>query len=228
MCTAESPTPKARAATWATLVCSPCPISVPPCVTRIVPSVYRWTSAPPWFMNLAVKLMPYLVGSIAIPRFRHLCSRLNASTAASRSATFASALNSSHARGTRHSDFSSTCPKGVLYPSGYMFASRRALPSTPVTAARWSITSSVIIMPCGPPNPRNAVFGGVCVLHTMPRARKDGQTYTLSTWSSARSSTGPDRSSMAPPLENICTSSAASFGGVPSAPAGVAAAMYLA
>ena len=38
---AESGTPKARAATWQTLVCSPCPISVPPCEMSSVPAIKR-------------------------------------------------------------------------------------------------------------------------------------------------------------------------------------------
>ena len=64
-----------------------------------------------------------------------------------------------------------------------------------------SMIASVTIMPCGPPKPRKAVLGGVCVLHTTPRQRRLGHLYTLSMWRMARSITGPERSSIAPPLE---------------------------
>lgn len=48
--------PNSSATTWQTLVWRPCPISVPPWLTRTVPSRYTCTSAPPWFKKPAVKL----------------------------------------------------------------------------------------------------------------------------------------------------------------------------
>ncbi len=53
--------------------------------------------------------------------------------------------------------------------------------------------------PCGPPNPRNAVFEVLFVFATLPTSWMCGIQYALSTWQSARLSTGSDRSRHQPP-----------------------------
>ena len=60
----------------------------------------EWQSVLTWFMNLAVKLMPNLVGMAQRPRFRYRCWLLNAVTSARRASSPACSLSSLQARGT--------------------------------------------------------------------------------------------------------------------------------
>ena len=89
-------TPSSDAAIWHILVWRPWPISVPPCDTKTVPSVYTCTSALAWFMNLAVKDMPNLTGIIDRPRFLHRLALLKSSTARRRLANSDFSLTSAH------------------------------------------------------------------------------------------------------------------------------------
>ena len=56
-------------------------------------------------------------------------------------------------------------------------------------------------IPCGPPNPRNAVWDVLWVRAIRPWTRTWGIQYALSTWHSARASTGSDRSRLHPPSD---------------------------
>ena len=56
-------------------------------------------------------------------------------------------------------------------------------------------------IPCGPPNPRNAVCDVLWVRAIRPWTRTWGIQYALSTWHSARASTGSDRSRLHPPSD---------------------------
>ena len=51
-----------------TLVCRPCPISMPPCVSSTEPSRYTCTRAPAWLSSSRPNDTPYLVGTSARPR----------------------------------------------------------------------------------------------------------------------------------------------------------------
>ena len=62
--------PNSCATICATLVCKPCPISVPPWLICTLPSVYTCTNAPAWLNSVAVKLMPNLTGVSAMPRLK--------------------------------------------------------------------------------------------------------------------------------------------------------------
>ena len=66
-------------------------------------------------MNLAVKAMPNLVGTMVSPRFRYLFCELNSATAAFRAAMSADSLRVSKHRGTFQ--FSRRWPKWVASPS---------------------------------------------------------------------------------------------------------------
>ena len=68
--------------------------------------------------------------------------------------------------------------------------------------------SSITIMPCGPPKPRNAVCDVLLVLAIRPFTRMFGIQYALSMWHSARASTGSDRSRLQPPSAVRVASSA--------------------
>ena len=61
--------------------------------------------------------------------------------------------------------------------------------------------SSMTIMPCGPPKPRNAVLDCRLVLAIRPVTSMSGIQYALSMWHSARASTGSDRSRLQPPFD---------------------------
>src|SRR5688572_31714699 len=56
-------------------------------------------------------------------------------------------------------------------------------------------------MPCGPPNPRNAVCEVLCVRHTRPVTSTAGSLYALSTWNIDRHMMGSDKSRLQPPSE---------------------------
>ncbi len=71
----------------------------------------------------------------------------------------------------------------------------------PSAGAACPSTSSITNMPCGPPNPRNAVWEVLFVFATRPWATKWGIQYALSTWQSARPITGSERSRLQPPSE---------------------------
>ena len=77
-------TPSSCATTCITLVLMPCPISVPPWLTRIEPSTYTCTSAPAWFRWVTLKAMPNLTGVSARPFFSTGLAALKASIAARR------------------------------------------------------------------------------------------------------------------------------------------------
>ena len=66
------------------------------------------------------------------------------------------------------------------------------------------------IIPCGPPNPRNAVWDVLLVLAIRPFTRMLGTQYALSMWQRARARTGSDRSRLQPPSEVSVASSACS------------------
>ena len=70
--------------------------------------------------------------------------------------------------------------------------------------------SSITIIPCGPPNPRNAVWDVLLVFAIRPFTRAFGIQYALSMWHRARASTGSDRSRLQPPSEVSVASSACS------------------
>ena len=60
---------------------------------------------------------------------------------------------------------STVCPYGVMSrAAAYRLALRTSSGSRPQLQAIASITRSIAIIPCGPPNPRNAVFDTVLVL----------------------------------------------------------------
>ncbi len=75
-----------------------------------------------------------------------------------------------------------TCPQGVRSPSRYMFSSLTASLGMLSTLATWDTTCSIIIIPWGPPKPRNAVLGAMCVRQALATARKLGILYALSQW----------------------------------------------
>ena len=58
---------------------------------------------------------------------------------------------------------------------------------------------SITIMPCGPPNPRNAVCEVLLVFEIRPCTSMFGIQYALSMWQRARPCTGSDRSRLQPP-----------------------------
>ena len=66
------------ATTCATLIRSPCPISVPPWFKRTLPSLYTCNSAPAWLSGVLVKEIPNLTGVNASPRRRYGFVLLNA------------------------------------------------------------------------------------------------------------------------------------------------------
>jgi len=75
------------------------------------------------------------------------------------------------------------------------------MPSTPATS---EIHCSAIIIPWGPPNPRNAVLDGVLVLHTKPVTRRLGILYALSQCKMARSITWGGKSQVCKVFGSKC------------------------
>ena len=83
-CTIFAAISGSSAATCAILVFKPWPISVPPWLTLMLPSLKTFTSAPPWLSMVAVKLMPNFSGVSARPRLRVRLLALNRLTASRR------------------------------------------------------------------------------------------------------------------------------------------------
>mmetsp|Transcript_8576 Transcript_8576/g.20451 ORF Transcript_8576/g.20451 Transcript_8576/m.20451 type:complete len:209 (-) Transcript_8576:1726-2352(-) len=172
MYTADKGISKQVATTWATFVCRPCPISMPPCDTRHVPSLYTCTSAQPWFSWVAVKEIPNMVGMAAIPLFLYRFRSLNTATAACLDLKSDFPMRSDHSSVSGHGPTS--WPKKVFWSDWYRFAEISSSRVTPSSVAACSYMTSPTNIPCGPPNPRKAVFDGVLVLAICPRTRTLG------------------------------------------------------
>ena len=77
-------TPNTSATVCTTLVCKPCPISVPPCCTVMLPSFSRLTSAVPWLCGVKPNATPNMTGVSAKPRLMMLCLAFQLVTACRR------------------------------------------------------------------------------------------------------------------------------------------------
>ena len=78
--------------------------------------------------------------------------------------------------------------------------------SIPIFMAISSIIFSIASMPWGPPNPLNAVFEAVFVLHKKPLIVAFGKKYALSVWNKALETIAFDKSSEYPHLAARSTS----------------------